>query len=348
MFRPSTLPGRVALLSLALTLASLTMIPAVSLAASDDTEGATGVGIQLLDVSTYLQDDPRAKSYIVDNVEPGTTIVRGIRVRNDSTEATFVSVYAGAATISAGQFTAGEGREQNELATWITPAIESVELESGESEDIEVSIAVPADASEGEQYAAVWAEVTSDPETSGTVITVNRVGIRVYLSVAPGNGPAANFAINSFTAARDASGNPQLIATVTNTGGRAVDISGTVSLANGPSGLSAGPFTLTTATTLAPAESGQVTLVLDADLPNGPWDATVSLTSGLIVQSTTATITFPDAGTGGTVVVEEQPSNTLLIVGGVVLLLSLAFLTVAAIRHQARRKASEATTEALN
>jgi hypothetical protein len=103
-----------------------------------------------------------------------------------------------------------------------------------------VSIAIPRNAAPGEHYGVVWAEARS---RGGDGITqVNRVGIRLYVSVGSGGDPASNFAIESLTAERAPDGRPVVVAAVHNTGGRALDMSGTLRLTNGPGRLSAGPF----------------------------------------------------------------------------------------------------------
>ena len=55
-------------------------------------------------------------------------------------------------------------------------------------------IDVPVDASAGERYAVVWAEVSAPASAAGGVTLVNRVGVRVYLSVAPGGAVAGGAA----------------------------------------------------------------------------------------------------------------------------------------------------------
>lgn len=48
--------------------------------------------------------------------------------------------------------------------------------------------------------------------------------------------------------------------------------------------------------TLAIGDTEPVTIGLDNRLPAGPWDAEITLRSGLIERSARATITFPNAG----------------------------------------------------
>jgi hypothetical protein len=261
----------------------------------------SGIGIRLLDVPAATQQDPRARSYIVDRLAPGTGIQRRIQVQNNSTAPQSVRIYAGAARIREGSFVGDNDPAVNELTTWTSVDRPQVELLPGKSADVLVTIDVPADASEAEQYAAVWAEVRNVPAKGTNVVQASRVGIRIYLSVGPGNGAPADFRITSLTAARDAQGNPQVSAVVGNTGGRALDITGELTLSKGPGGISAGPFGAQKALTLVPGKDGTVVTTLDPALPNGPWNAQLHLKSGLVEHEAAASITFPDAGQGETV-----------------------------------------------
>ena len=158
-----------------------------------------------------------------------------------------------------------------------------------------VTIAVPADASPGERYGVVWAELPAAVPPGGGIAAVNRVGVRIYLSVGEGGEPASDFGIASFEARRDAEGSPLVAATVRNTGGRALDLSGDLKLTNGPGGLSAGPFEAKLGTTLGIGQTESVLVILDRAVPAGPWDARIVLRSGITEREATAKITFPAA-----------------------------------------------------
>ena len=80
-----------------------------------------------------------------------------------------------------------------------------------------------SDAAPGEQYGAVWAEVNSGTDPSSGVVEVSRVGVRLYVSVGPGGPPAADFTIDSLSAQRATNGDPVVVASVHNTGGRALE-----------------------------------------------------------------------------------------------------------------------------
>ncbi len=297
------------------------------------------IGIRLVDAPTDRSNDPRARIYVIDHLEPGATIERRVELSNTTSTSQDIAVYAGAATIADGSFVGGEGRTQNELSTWTSLDRGTVELAAGGTELVTVTVAVPTDASEGEQYAVVWAEARAPAPESGGVTVVNRVGIRLYIDVGPGGEPPSDFTIGQLTAERLDDGQPVVRATVTNTGGRALDLSGTLTLANGPGGLTAGPYPATLGTTLAPGDTGPVTVVLDPRLPNGPWDASIELTSGLLVRSAHATITFPEAGAAP--VAANPVGNGLatwaVALGVLVLVLLLALLLLFLVRRRSRR-----------
>ncbi|GAA2128745.1 hypothetical protein [Nocardioides bigeumensis] len=295
-----------------------------------------GVGIRLVDAPVATRDDPRARVYIIDHVHPGTTIERRIEVSNDTGKASAIAVYAAAAEIKAGSFVGLEGDTPNELSTWTTLSDTSLRLRDGATSMVEVTIDVPSDAPPGEQYAVLWAQVSSGDEGGGGITQVSRVGIRVYLSVGPGGAPASAFEIESFTAMRDATGSPVVQATVRNTGGRALDLHGELKLADGPAGLTAGPFPARLGTTLAVGDVEPVTIELDGQLPNGPWDARLSLTSGLLTEKAHASLTFPTSGTGPTVAVADD-SRPWWWIGGAIAALVLLVLAWLASRRRRRR-----------
>jgi hypothetical protein len=257
---------------------------------------AGGIGIRLVDIPVDTHGDDRALLYIVDHLAPGTSIHRRIEVSNTTDSAAHVALYAAAASIDHDAFLVADAHTPNELSSWTSVSPGTVNVPAGGQALATVRIAVPDDAAPGEQYAVVWAEVRSSPHGAEGVTQVNRVGIRLYLSVGRGNPPAEDFSIDSLTATRSPAGLPTVLATVHNTGGRAIDMSGTLELTEGPGGLSAGPFPASLGTTLAPGDTGTVTIALDEQIPMGPWDAQIDLKSGLLDRTERATITFPTKG----------------------------------------------------
>jgi hypothetical protein len=294
----------------------------------------TGIGIRLVDAPVATRDNPRARVYIIDHVKPGTTIKRRIEVSNDTGKPADVAVYPAAAAIKAGSFVGLEGDTPNEVSTWTRVSTPRLRLADGAKRMVDVTIDIPSDAAPGEQYAVLWAQVTS-ASNGGGVTQVSRVGIRVYLSVGPGGEPASAFKIESLTAERNASGTPVVAAAVHNTGGRALDLRGTLTLSDGPGGLSAGPFPVTLGTTLGRGQTEAVTVGLDKQLPNGPWKAHLSLTSGLLTEKAQATLTFPKSGTGQTVTVSHG-THLWWWLGAALLVLALAGLAWWLLRRSRR------------
>jgi hypothetical protein len=255
-----------------------------------------GIGLRLVDAPVASGDDPRAQIYIVDHLAPGAVIERRIELSNTTDVEQDVVLYAAAASIEGGAFVGAEGRTLNDIASWtsVTPAASTVA--SGSTTTALVTVEVPADATPGEQYGVVWAEVRSVPDPAGGVAQVSRVGLRLYVSVGPGGAPATDFTIETLTAERSPDGAPVVTATVRNTGGRAVDMTGTLELSRGPGGLSGGPFPVELGSTLGLGDTQGVRITLDEQLPDGPWHAVITLQSGLTERSATATLTFPRSG----------------------------------------------------
>jgi hypothetical protein len=253
----------------------------------------------LLEAPADRRDDPRALRYIVDHLPPGTTIKRQLLIVNRTGEPRHVDVYPAAATLERSAFTFGEGRAANELTSWTTLDRRSVELEPWDEARVQATITVPPAASRGERYAVVWASTTSTPRANGEVKQIHRVGVRMYLDIGPGGEPASDFAIGDLRPARTPEGVPSLTVQVANTGGRAIDLTGAITLSDGPAGSRAGPFPIGEGVTLPPGGAGQVVARLPAELPNGPWKAEVHLESGLVKRNLTAQIRFPDPGQAG-------------------------------------------------
>ncbi|TQO21083.1 hypothetical protein FB472_2752 [Rhodoglobus vestalii] len=338
-------------------------VPSASAATlSADAEAATGtliaapppgtpdgsIGIRLVDVPVATQNDPRARSYIVDHLNPGVTIDRRVEIENKTSSNQSVRLYAGAARIAQGGFKIEDGAAKNELTTWTSLSPSQLDLSPGQQTTAVVTINVPQDAPETEQYAVIWAEVrgpapvSGDPAPGGGggVTEVSRVGIRVYLSTGPGNGPPTAFRIDSITASTDSDGSREVTAQVSNTGGRALDITGALALSNGPGGISAGSFPITRGTTIAPGTSADIAVALDPLLPTGPWKATLDVTSGFVTVTATAELTFPPAG-------QDQPLNPLwFALGGGLLLLLIAALILWILWRKKSRNDDEAEATA--
>jgi hypothetical protein len=292
-----------------------------------------GLSIRLVDAPTNRKDDPRARIYVVDHLQQGDRIARRIELGNGTDAPLPVTLYAASARIEDGQFRFGEGHVANDLTSWTRLEPGHVVVPAHGTATTTVTVVVPNDASGGERYGVVWAEL---PSSRGSAAVVNRVGVRMYVSVGSGKEPVTDFRIDTLTAARDEEGRPVVRTVITNTGGRAIDLAGELRLGNGPGSLSAGPFDVQLGTTLAPGDEAPAIVRLAKDLPDGPWAATVTVRSGELVKEAKASITFPSgAGASAKPVVAEsveQQRRVLIPAAAALAVTVLAGLTIYGLR----------------
>jgi hypothetical protein len=220
-----------------------------------------------------------------------------VEVTNTSRREQHIQLFPAGAEIKRHRFAFASGRTSNELSHWMSVDRTAFDLRPDGKKNVRVTIRVPRKASKRERYAVLWAQVSAPPDARHNIGLTNRVGIRIYLNVGPGGEPPSRFRIEKLTPSR-IEGQPRLTAQVRNTGGRALDISGTLTLSDGPGGLQTRPFPATLGVTLAPGDTAPVVAVLDKRLPNGPWKARLTLRSGMVQRTVSATITFPTSGAG--------------------------------------------------
>jgi hypothetical protein len=281
-------------------------------------------GVRLVDVPVSEAHNPRGLRYIIDFLHPGVVIRRRILVLNQESKKERFTVYPDAATIKRGYFIGDAGHTRSELTRWIKVQHPRVTLAPGASVMDLVTIRVPRIATRGEHYGVIWVQQTAHARSaSGFGITeIDRVGVRIYLAVGRGGAPPTRFVITSVSGHRSGSGNLTLTALVHNTGGRAVDLSGTVRLADGPGGTTAGPFPVQQVVTLAPGQSMPIRFVPPRTLPAGPWQAKVTLVSGLTVAHALATISF----SGHTPTAAWLRPGVMMILAVVIILLAVGGL----------------------
>src|SRR5438309_949703 len=142
----------------------------------------SGLGIKLLSPTASKPSDPRARTYIVDHLAPGTISHRQVEVANSTNSTMNVAVYPAAAAVVDGSFTFGADRAVNDLTTWIAVDRGALAMRPRAKVVVSLTFSVPRDAAPGERFAVIWAEVRSVVGSTGVVV-VNRVGVRVYLWV---------------------------------------------------------------------------------------------------------------------------------------------------------------------
>ena len=315
-----------------IAISALAALPHLAMASSGS------IGVRLLDVPADSPDGSRARSYIVDQVAPGTTVRRRIEITNTTGTTADIAIYPAAADFR-GTFRFASGHSRNELSSWTSVSQPVLRLAPGTRAVETVTIEVPKQASSGERYAVVWAEVSAPAPVAGGVTLVNRVGIRMYVSVGPGGAPPSSFAISSLAAERAPSGEPLVVATIHNSGQRTIDITGNLTLDKGPGGLQAGPFPVKLASALGPDDSTKVTVRLDKQLPRGPWRARLTLRTGVIQRAAVATITFPALAKPAIAKVAPAESSHLILVAAALLgLLAVTALLLVFFRRARRRR----------
>ena len=255
-------------------------------------------GVRLVDVPVSEAHNPRGLHYIIDFLHPGMIIHRRILLISQESKRVTFSVYPSAASIKKGYFIGAAGKSRNELTTWVKAARSRVSLGAGKSAMDLVTIRVPKVATRGEHYGVIWVQQTAKVRQANGIAVkeINRVGIRIYLAIGRGGAPPTRFTVSSIAGHKSPKGKPYLTAVVHNTGGRAVDVSGTARLTHGPGGTSAGPFSAQRVVTLAPGQSQPVTFAPPRSLPSGPWLASLRMVSGMTVVRASATITFSPMG----------------------------------------------------
>jgi hypothetical protein len=283
---------RVRLIVLAL-LVTATFQVGAALSAAPSRHQSGSFGIQLLGAPGQTPGGPLSRVYIVDRLAPGTTINRRVEISNSTRSIAHVAVYPAAASFRHGRFGFAAGRRPNELSSWTSVSQGALRLPAGDKAFETVTIKVPEHASSGERHAVVWAEMSASAGRAGGVTLVNRVGIRIYLSVGQGGAGLASFTVGSLHGERSASGRPFIATSVTNGGQQTLTIGGSLTLSNGPGGLRLPAIPVELGAALARNASEQAKVPLDKQLPRGPWHVRLRLSSGLIQRTADASIVFP-------------------------------------------------------
>jgi hypothetical protein len=252
-----------------------------------------GIGVRLIPDGTSSPSEPLGLGYMVERIAPGSRISRQVEISNATHAMADVGVFPAAASIPDGHFSFAPGRTGNPLSSWTSVARHDLHLAPGATALDVVTIKAPNSASSGERYAVVWAEVSASSPMQSGIRLVNRVGVRMYVSVGKGGMPVAQFTVGSLAVSRATSGDPIVSAKVRNVGEAALDITGELTLSEGPGGLSAGPFPVTLGTMLAPSHSAIERIELGNQLPRGPWRADLTLSSDGTQRSSIATVMFP-------------------------------------------------------
>lgn len=168
-------------------LASLALIAGVVVPASDRLAamprqpalGPGSIGIRLIGPPGGSGANPLARLYVVDRLAPGTTIRRSVEITNTTSAMADVTIYPAAAGIVRGAFEfAAAVHGQDELSSWTSVTRHTLLLAPDTSAVDTLTIKVPREASPGQRYAVLWAQVSA-PSAADGVLLVNRVGVRM-------------------------------------------------------------------------------------------------------------------------------------------------------------------------
>ncbi len=246
-----------------------------------------GIGIELA-----------GSTEIVGTFAPGEPVVRRVRISNTAATTKAVDVYAGAASMRGGEFEVQDRGSVNALTSWTSLSTKSISLAPGRSEDVVVTVRIPADAPTGDRHAVVWAQGATG--AGGGIVTAARVGVRMNLRVGPAAGTTADFAIEGLATERDSDGQAVVVADIRNTGGWAAEVGGELTLTDGPGGRALGPL-YADEVIVATGAAGKVRFRIpnSRDLASGPWQAHVALESGAVERGRDGEITFPTPESGG-------------------------------------------------
>ena len=173
---------------------------------SKDSPAESGIGLRILDNPAAAQNDRHALSYIIEDLTPGKTIKRRVEIVNGTAQTREFWLYP-AAVVKNGSISPAPGDLSNELTTWTSVDKPHLIIKPGNSAHAMLTIDVPADASEGEQHAVLWAEVQS-PESATGVVNASKTGVPMNFSVGPEKGQTANSTTDSLTPGRISSGDP--------------------------------------------------------------------------------------------------------------------------------------------
>jgi hypothetical protein len=254
------------------------------------------IGVKLADPPPSSLTNPLARAYLTGALQAGGQLTAAVEVSNSTNRPQTISLYVAAASMHAGVFSFADGHSPNELARWTALSNRRLRLAAGKAAIVGVRVHAATGVSQGERYAVVWAAV--EAPGAGPVRLVNRVGMRMYLTV--GGAAPSRYTVSRPKGGRSRMGTPLVTTTIHNSGTRTLSLAGSITLIHGPGGLRIGPITVRLARPLAPGATRTLSLPMTKQLPRGPWHARLALTSGSTERISSATIAFPPVRHGGT------------------------------------------------
>lgn len=210
-------------------LAALFAALAVGLLAPGDSARAAENGEFSLRPVRPADTPDRERSYVVRTVAPGASFDDRLEARNPTDSPLDLVVEpVDAAVTPDGSF--APGTTTTAEGGWLRVTPDRLRVPARGSVRVALRVVVPADAAPGDHIAAVVVRKAEAPSGSGVQV-VNRVGVRVYLTVTPPAAPAPRRAFE-FRGLRW-TGNRTFEADVANVGDLLVEPLGTLTIARG-------------------------------------------------------------------------------------------------------------------
>lgn len=217
--------------------------------------------------------EARDRSYVVRTVRPGTVLTDRLEAVNLTAGPLDLTVAAVDATVGPdGTFTPGTERRAEGAWIEVTPA--QVRVPARGTAPVDLRIRVPADAAPGDHIATVVAQKAGAP-SGGGVQLVQRVGVRVYLTVERPEGGVGARSFE-FRALRwvGAPSARTFEAEVANTGALLVEPLGTLTLSRGDLGTDADVPVLGA---VPAGESRRLRFTVPGELEPGRYEARLRL-----------------------------------------------------------------------
>jgi hypothetical protein len=162
--------------------ATISLSSAGAFAAESSATGS--IGIRIVQIPDSVKDDPRSGYYIVARLLANEVFSQRIEISNSTSNPASINVYPAAATNVNGVFLPAAGNTQNQLTSWTVVSPSNLIIPAGSYADVNVTISVPAQVTNGAMYGVIWASDSGAPNSAG-IVSINRVGIRMYDEVGP-------------------------------------------------------------------------------------------------------------------------------------------------------------------
>ena len=142
------------------------------------------VGIRLVAVAGASPRNPLASSYVVERLAPGRGSLAKWRSTTTPIGAWMFRCIRPLRPSCGAISSSRRAEAETSFSRWTSVSQDVVHLGRGSEAFETLTINVPSSASSGERFAVLWAEVSAPP--AGGITLVNRVGVRMYLSIGPG------------------------------------------------------------------------------------------------------------------------------------------------------------------